>query len=382
MACDGQHAGKCSPLTLVAQSPGAPSPITSPNAVPPALPALFPKLVLTGALPSPDWLGQAGRQVCVNSPGLRAMAKRVSTTAVSTAATEAIPEPGHERWLRQRFGLPDRYPFAACGPAAAGSPQADWRVDPVHLHLGRDHLVLTDPERLELTEAESAALLDAAAPLLAEEGLELIGCSPSRWALVHADPSRALDLQTHALAGALGRSIDASLPQGPDARRWRRILNTVQMTWHIHPVNAQREARGVPTVNGLWIEGPCPQADAGLNAQQRQAAGALANRTRHALDAVIVDDGRGLLYVDDRLMQAQLAGDPQHFRDAWLRLDAQYFAPIAQRAGPWTQGATVVLTGDSGWRSLSIPPTRGWHLASLWRRADCSAWLDPIDPHR
>ena len=350
--------------------------------MPPAPPALFPTLLLTGALPSPDWLGQAGRQACVNSTGLRAMAKRVSTTDVSPAATDAIPEPGHERWLRQRFGLPDRYPFAACGPAAAGSSQADWRVDPVHLHLGRDHLVLTDPERLDLSDAESSALRDAAAPLLAEEGLELIACSPTRWALVHADPSRALDLQTHALAGALGRSIDAYLPQGPDARRWRRILNTVQMTWHIHPVNAQREARGAPTINGLWIEGPCPQANAGLNAQQRQAAGALANRARHAPDAVIVDDGQGLLHVDDRLMQAQLAGDPQHFRSAWLSLDEQYFAPIARREGPWSQGATVVLTGDSGWRSLSMPPTRGWNLAALWRRADCSAWIDPIDPRR
>jgi len=345
-------------------------------------PDLSPTLLLTGALPSPDWLGQAGREVCVSSPGLRAMARQVRATQVSPAATEAIPEPGHERWLRQRFGLPDPYPFAACGPAAAGCSQADWRIDPVHLHLGRDHLVLTDPERLALTGAESSALRAAAAPLLAEEGLELIECSPALWALVHTDPNRPLDLRTHALTAALGRSIDAYLPQGPDARRWRRILNMVQMTWHIHPVNAQREAQGLPTVNGLWIEGPCPQADAGLSDARRQAAGALAKRIRHAPEGLRVDDGLSPLLVDDRFLQAQLTGDPQAFRSAWLKLDEQYFAAIARREEPWAHGATVVLSGDSGWRSLSITPARAWSLSALWRRTDCSGWLNPIDPKR
>ena len=341
--------------------------------------ALLPTLLLPGALPSPDWLGRSARAACLQTPGLRSLATRRAQVAVSAASVDAIPEPGHERWLRQRFGLSEHQPFAACGPAADGCGQAQWRLDPVHLHLGRDHLVLTDPSRLDLTDEESTALRAAITPLLAEEGFELIGCASTRWALVPLKAGQPLRLRTHSLAGALGRNIDAYLPQGADARRWRRILNEVQMTWHIHPVNAQREAQGQSVINGLWIEGPCPHETADLSAVQLRAAGSIANRSPHASHALIVDDGRGAIHLDDQLMQAQLSGDPQVFRQAWARLDAQHFQAIARQEAPWQHGVTLVLTGDSGWRSILLPPAKRWRLSALWRRTHEVTWLDPID---
>jgi hypothetical protein len=45
------------------------------------------------------------------------------------------------------------------------------------------------------------------------------------------------------------------LPDGRDAAAWNRLLTEIQMTWHTHPVNEAREARGEATVNSVWLHG-------------------------------------------------------------------------------------------------------------------------------
>jgi hypothetical protein len=39
------------------------------------------------------------------------------------------------------------------------------------------------------------------------------------------------------------------------AKRWRKLQNEIQMLWHIDPVNKEREQRGMPSINSLWISG-------------------------------------------------------------------------------------------------------------------------------
>ena len=39
----------------------------------------------------------------------------------------------------------------------------------------------------------------------------------------------------------IGRDINALLPQGSAARRWRTLMTEVQMLFHAHPVNRARE---------------------------------------------------------------------------------------------------------------------------------------------
>jgi hypothetical protein len=39
------------------------------------------------------------------------------------------------------------------------------------------------------------------------------------------------------------------------AKRWRKLQNEIQMLWHIGPVNEEREQRGMPSINSLWISG-------------------------------------------------------------------------------------------------------------------------------
>jgi hypothetical protein len=58
---------------------------------------------------------------------------------------------------------------------------------------------------------------------------------------------------TRPLASALGVPLFELLPQGPDARIWRRWESEIEMLLHDHPVNLRREAQARPVANGLWL---------------------------------------------------------------------------------------------------------------------------------
>jgi hypothetical protein len=334
-------------------------------------------LLLPAALVDPAWAGAERLAHAAARPGWAALARRAAVAMQEAARLPPPAEPGHLRWLRRRFDLQPDHALAACSAIADGQPRMHWRLDPVHLLVGRDHLVLTDPARLGLDPDDAAALAEAIAPLFPEDGLTL-HAQGARWYLHETDPGRVLRLRTHPMVGAVGRNIDAWLPDGDDARRWRRLVNEVQMTWFTHPVNERREAAGLPPVNSLWIEGrvPAVAVDQPLPAAWHAAA-ALAARPPLGAAAPPVTDTRGPLQVDERLLAAQLAGDPQGWTEAWETLDRTLFGPIARREGVWHDGADLVLAGDSGWRELAVAPGTDWRF---WRRPDPASLLVEPSP--
>jgi hypothetical protein len=337
-------------------------------------------LILPAALVDPGWLGTARHAELGALPGWSSLAKRARIVETSAPDTRMPPDPGHERWLYRRLGLPEGCALAACALSGGSPLPTHWRVDPVHLHVGRDHLVLTDPYDLALTAADAEALAAAVAPLFADEGLALTAAGPTRWALRETDADRPLRLVTRTMLGALGRSIDAWQPTGEDTRRWRRIVNEVQMTWFEHPVNAAREAVGLQTVNSLWVEGRCPDPhDPVMTQASLEAARRLARRERgNSQTAFDIDDGRGRILLDDRLLDAQVTGDPLRWAQAWRALDTTVFQTAAQGALPWRQGLQLVLAGDAGWRTLAIAGRADWRF---WRRPDPVALLtEPTAP--
>jgi hypothetical protein len=326
-------------------------------------------LLLPASLVDPAWIGAERLATLAGSPCWRAIARRATQRAAAGPDGPPPHDPGHERWLRTRLALPGEVAPAAAAAHADGMAQAAWRLDPVHLHVGRDHLVLTDPRALGLAADDARALADAIAPLFADEGLALETATPRRWYLRETDPARALRLRTRPLAGATGRNIDAWLPQGEDARRWRRLVNEIQMSWHGHAVNARREAAGLASVNSVWIEGRCPGAARGV---ELEAAAQLAVRDPGDPPSELALSDGGRLRVDGRLLDAQLAGDPMGWLEAWRRLELDTLGPIARTEGAWGDGARLVLAGDAGWRELAVPSRAGWRF---WRRADAAALL-------
>src|SRR5690606_10769345 len=138
---------------------------------------------------------------------------------------------------------------------AANLPVAQgcWFVlQPVHIHIARDHLVLTDPRQLQLEESHSCTLFDIARPLFEEVGKTLLWVDAATW-LLRADDWQAL--HTASPGAACGHNVDIWMPQGEQARDWRRLQNEVQMHWHGHAVNDERAAQGQRPVNSIWLWG-------------------------------------------------------------------------------------------------------------------------------
>jgi hypothetical protein len=170
----------------------------------------------------------------------------------------------HERWVARQFGaLPSGAAAADEAPLApymlradGGEPgNATWAcVQPVHVRIAHDHLVLIDPASLDLSDDEASALLAVARPLIEELGVRIEAPRPTRWylsgdgfgTLAGASPLRAS-----------GRNIEIWLPHeahsGERSRAWMKLQNEVQMAWFEHPINEAREARGLPAVNSIWF---------------------------------------------------------------------------------------------------------------------------------
>ena len=154
-------------------------------------------------------------------------------------------------------GEPGRVPWAAFESGIVGTPCA-W-LRPCHWQLGMDHARLMGGDELALTEAESRALLAAAQPLLADDGVTIGYAQPGAW-LARGELLRGLRvwslrraLQHPSTGSRRGPVMRDMLPQAP--ARLRRLQSELEMLLHDHPVNAARENAGRPTVNALWIDG-------------------------------------------------------------------------------------------------------------------------------
>ncbi|HHH36122.1 MAG TPA: hypothetical protein ENK48_04755 [Gammaproteobacteria bacterium] len=121
------------------------------------------------------------------------------------------------------------------------------RADPVCLEADRDCVVLRD--RVVPAPDQVDSLLALLNGHLAEEGLRLEASAPERWYLSLAQ-SRVPE--TWPLAHVLGQDIHPWMPAGTEGRRWRRLLNEIQMLLHDCDINHARRAEGSLPVTSLW----------------------------------------------------------------------------------------------------------------------------------
>jgi len=130
-------------------------------------------------------------------------------------------------------------------------------LQPVHLHATRDHLILMGQNQIDLTQTESAALLQTALPFIEEDFQSPIVYKGQNYWFIPAGPFASLE--SYSVDQAHGRNIDWWMPRDTNedgiAKRWRKLQNEIQMLWHIDSVNEEREQRGMPSINSLWISG-------------------------------------------------------------------------------------------------------------------------------
>ena len=169
-----------------------------------------------------------------------------------------------ERALMELFG---RAADVACAPVRLLGEQelfqddagtTDWiAVDPVHLRLERERLVLAGDEVLAVNEEEAAALVDTLNGYFPELGV-FHAAAPDRWYLKLAGGPTSdalLRLKAPAPSEVIGRSVEGLLADLTEEREVRRLLNEIQTVLHAHPVNQRRDAAGRATLNSLWLWG-------------------------------------------------------------------------------------------------------------------------------
>jgi hypothetical protein len=300
----------------------------------------------------------------------------------------------HERWLADRFGLLEHRAGATASAtddaplapymllADGGDPgTARWAcVEPAHIQIAHDHLVLIDPDTLGLTDEEATTLLEAARPSFDEMGIRVEAPTPRRWyvsgealgELVAAPPLRAA-----------GRSIEIWLPHdvstGDRSRAWMKLQNEVQMCWFEHPLNDARESKGLLAVNGLWLYSQGTRAASlkqpfarvlSRSAATRGlglASGAMLGAPVETFAQLDTSSAPTTTLVElDALNVPFIQQNWYDWHEALARLERDWFAPAlaALRDGNLPR-LTLTLTGDTGVVSYAV--TRG-ALRKFWRR--------------
>jgi hypothetical protein len=335
-------------------------------------------LLLPFSLPSPELAADLLRALRLPSFALLAARAKAGRLQTTDGFARALP---HEAWLAERFTLQAGLvqggspPIAPAAMAAYGleAGQGRWFVlQPAHLHVARDHLVLTDQRQLALDEQESRALFGSAQALLADVGVPLLYGDARTWFLRAGDWR---DLQTSTVDAACGHNIDIWMPKGPDERAWRKLQNEIQMEWHAHPVNEARDARGLKPVNSVWLWGGGERgADVPASAYSHAwglggwasalaASVPAASARADAASVIGAAPARGLLMIDTLIAPA-LSGDWSVWLDAWHAIEADWLAPLlaALQAGKLD---TLTLTLGDGTRLLDLTASRS-SLRKFW----------------
>jgi hypothetical protein len=315
----------------------------------------------------------------------------------------------HERWIAQQFGVvngspngssdasskqaADEAPLAPYMLLADGGTPGDatWAcVEPVHVRIARDHLVLIDPATLGVEDQEARTLFDVVKPLIEDLGLTIQAPQPVRWyvtgenlgTLAGASPLRAS-----------GRNIEIWLPHeagtGERSRAWMKLQNEVQMAWFEHPLNEAREMRGLPAINSIWLHAQgamrsvtSPFARVMSNAAATRGLALAASIVPEAPPASFAAlfaallanqnqaDGRTLVELDP-FSAPFIEQDWPRWNDALGTLERDWFAPALAALENGTLGTLgITLCSDTG--SVSLTVTRG-ALRKFWRRRPIAA---------
>lgn len=306
----------------------------------------------------------------------------------------------HERWIARRFGAvtPADQRHADDAPLApfmlladGGTPgDASWAcIEPVHVRIAHDHLVLIDPDTLGVHTEEARVLLELARPVIEDQGLSLQAPTPLRW---YVSGAALGTLAGAAPLRATGRNIEIWLPHeartGERSRAWMKLQNEVQMAWFEQPLNLERESRGLPAINSIWLHAQgalrpvaSPFArvlsDAAATRGLALAAGIEPSRPPESFAALPGADtsaksGTTLVELDP-FSAPFIEQDWARWNAALKTLEETWFAPALQAL---TDGSLarleLTLCGDTG--SVTLGVTRG-DLRKFWRRRPVAALL-------
>jgi hypothetical protein len=182
-------------------------------------------------------------------------------------------------------------------------------LQPMHFVAGLDRLTAVLLHGASsVARAELAELEPTIAAHLRHTGMELVTTSHGDW-LVHS--ARTLDVQTLPPETAAASPLEQAMPRGRDAPALRRLMTELQMLLHEHPVNVERQRRGVPEINAVWFHG----------------SGEIGDLQRYALPQAFGDD----LYLRGiyRLNDSEVTSAPPDTQALLARISSRAVAVVA-----------------------------------------------------
>jgi len=321
-------------------------------------------LVLPFALPPPELAPDLVR--ALQAPALAALLSRTSSAAAAASDASARVLP-HEQWLAGALGLA-RPAFAAAAMRGYGLDPAgaSWFiVNPAHFEITRSHLLLTDLRRLALSEAHSRALYASAQPFFDEQGNTLLYGDAATW-FMRAGPWSGLDTATPDAAS--GMNLTDWLPAGAASAAYRKLQNEVQMLWFEHPVNAEREAQGLASINAFWPWAEAAAQDSAGALASFEAPSWLTALAQHP-DLAPADAAaatQDTLYYCGSVTELALAAEWAGWLMQMQRLDRELFAPLLAALQKGRIGALRLVLGRRG--ALAEFTTTQLAQRKFWRR--------------
>jgi hypothetical protein len=289
-------------------------------------------------------------------PRLEKLLARLAPAHTDAGDSSTLSMP-HERVLARESGLSAAdgcIPWAAWQVAQSGrdTQGAAWAwITPCHWHVGRDHIAMRHPQDLALDAGDSQALLSAMWPYFEEDGIALEFDAPDRW-LARGEVFR--DFASASLDRVVGRSIDEWLPRSAQAKSIRRLQQEMQMLLYTHPINDERERRGLLPVNSFWVSGT------------------------GALPASPVPGPAPGLWTTQDLPEAALRGDWAGWVSAWQRVDAEECEQLIE-ALDRGEAVSLTLCGERQARTWAGRGAGLWpKLAAAFRGKQAAAVLNTL----
>ena len=283
-----------------------------------------------------------------------ALARLLSLAELSITPFEASDS--WESVLAHRFGFNDTHPplgaLRLLGQTATSDiTQVYGRTllcaDPVNLDFIQQSLVLSPIDAATLSREAVDALITSLNEEFAGEGSFFVNDSTTQWYFAPLDTASHLP-NLAACSRLLGRRIDADESRQVLGREGLHWLNRIQMCLNGHPVNDDRDRRGLPLINSIWPWGtgalntnqPNKRPDFELAIGDNDLLRGLctASNTPHAESAVVC---ASYLLLDTRLADAIAQDD----LDAWhLAINALVSTQIVPAMAQLQKGTLSSLT--------------------------------------
>jgi hypothetical protein len=385
------------------------------------------------------------------TPGLDAMIRRARRLEIDSGDDyqRSLPD---ARWLARQYGLPGQGPFQdaplapfmlladggdptpaslddsdrTLAPSTTAETPIEWAcLEPAHIEVTHDRLVLAHPQSLDITDAEARTLAEEVTASAAARGLHFVAPTATRWYLGDSRGTFLAGLQGASPLRAAGRSIDIWLPidesrldaHGVPSRssKWIGFQTELQMAWHEHATNNARAARHARPVNAVWLHGrgrwPSAKetdtraqaapfsatfadspAARGLAIAAKQAAAPLPTDFAALVTALSSKDrGAGVageragaaaapasavdcvLVQSDALSLPMVHEDWRQWLDTFAVWDRQWFSPALQALKDRAiDEIRITLCGEHAGTTLSL---RRGDLKAFWRRRTFAALL-------